>query len=396
MSSKASRRPATSAPRPAAAGASARATGAAGPGNAARAQSVAARAAEPPSFAERVRGAVDTGGKLLQRITGQSGGDIRREGTLTDPRSRGAVPLDRAFTEAKAQGQGFGEWLMERYAFQPKGERTTPADDRTLRVFLPGLNTPEPEASRRTANYADTLGQPMVHLHNGTNADAGFDGAEGIDYGTALAARGGLVSTPLLQSLVTLLRAALTGAEPQDVHAILYSDSTIAGSRAIAIVRGQMIDARVRAGKGKKDAQAEVDALLEKHLFVEMHGNVAADLPKGPRYVLWADEKDTITHNRPHPSLPPMGFSGRHRDADADALHVDYDGPFGGADAHNLEAVGVHAVRQTWAANGVRSSQELHDKHRRDERIDVPDTIRGDARRLWNPRNDPNWGTKKR
>lgn len=347
-----------------------------------------------PNLGDRLRGAAQTGGEVLQRVMGQGRGDIKRDGTLTDPKSRGAVPLDKALAEAKAQGLRFGDWLMERYAFGPKSE--TAPGDQTLRIFSPGLNTPEPEASRRTAYYAQTLGQPMVHLHNGTNADAGIQGADSIDYAAALAVRGGLKSTALLGSLVTILKSALTGAEPQDVHAILYSDSTIAGSRAIAIVRKQMIDTRVRAGKAADQAEAEVDRLLAKHLFVEMHGNVAADLPKGPRYVMWTDEADTITHGRPHPRLPEMGFSGRHRDPDANALYIDYDGPFGGADAHNLGSNGVHAVRQTWAANGVSSSQNLFDKHSRGERIAVPSTITGDASRLWNPRNDPNWGKQKK
>lgn len=363
-----------------------------GAGNAARIEQVSSKQKASGSQ-DRRGGMLDTGAKLLQRMTGHGKGDITREGTITDPGSRGMVPLDRAFAEAKAENQTFGDWLMARYAFKPGGQEKG-ASDGPLRIFAPGLNTPEPEASRRTAYYAEQLGQPMVHLHNGSNADAGFQGADGLDYATALAVRGGFKSTALLQSLVTLLNAALTGSEPQDVHAILYSDSTIAGSRAIGIVRQQMISTRVKAGKSKKDAEKEVDALLEKHLFVEMHGNVAADLPQGPRYVLWADEKDGITHNRPHSSLPEMGFSGKHRDSNANALYIDYNGPFGGADAHNLEASGVHAVRQTWAANGVGSSQELFDKHARGGKIAVPEHTGGDASRLWNPRNDPNFGKK--
>lgn len=383
-----SRQPAPAAPSPQA---PRRAPAVAGPSNAQQQGRLA-----QPNLGDQLRGAVQTGGQVLQRVVGQGRGDIEREGTFTDPQSRGAVPVDKAFAEAKAQGKSFGAWLMERYAFQPKGEKTTPAGDATLRIFSPGLNTPEPKATPRTAYYADKLGQPMVHLHNGSNDDAGFANADKIDYATALAVRSGLKSTPLLGSLVTLLKAALSGAEPQDVHAILYSDSTIAGSRAIAIVRKQMIESRQRKGMPADKAEAEVNRLLEKHLFVEMHGNVAADLPQGPRYVLWTDQSDTITHNRPHPRLPEMGFSGSHRDRDANALYIDYDGPFGGADAHNLESNGVHAVRQTWAANGVSSSQALFDKHSRGEGITVPSKITGDASRLWNPRNDPNWGKKKK
>jgi hypothetical protein len=370
-------------------------------GGAGKAPAAAVRSAAGPGNAalqERLgtvaSGAVTAAGDLAQRLTRRGAGDVRRDGTLTDPGSRKPVPMDQALAEAKASKQPLGAWMMERYAFQPKGERTTAPNDATLRFFSPGLNTPEPEASRRTAHYATALGQPMLHLHNGTNTDAKVPFADQIDYVTAAATRAGVGSTPLMNSMVKLLQAALTGAKPQDVHAILYSDSTIAGSRAIATVRQQMIEQRTRGGASRKAASAETDALLEKHLFVEMHGNVAADLPKGPRYVLWADEKDGLTHGEL--GGREMGLSGRQKDADAKALYVDYDGPFGGADAHNLGAVGVRAVRETWEANGVTSSQELLDKHEAGRGVRVPARTSGDAAKLWNPRNDPNWGKTKR
>jgi hypothetical protein len=361
------------------------------PGNAARQDALdRAKAA--------IGGALSTAATLAPRLAGRGRGDIEREGTLTDPRSRKPVPLDRAFAEARAQRQEFGEWLMERYAFKPSTPTVAP-NDNTLRIFSPGLNTPEPEASRRTAYYAEQIGQPMVHLHNGTNADAGIANAEMLDFAAAARTRAGIGSTPLLNSLVTILKTALSGADPQDVHAILYSDSTIAGSRAIGVVRRQLIETRVKGGKDTKAATAEVDALLERHLFVEMHGNVVEDLPRGPRYVLWSDVKDNITHGKMPVTGKDQGLSGvpgGRKDADARALHVDYDGPFGGADAHNLGAVGVHAVRQTWAANGVNSSQALYERNRGGAEVNVPSTVRGDASRLWNPRNDPSWGKGKK
>ena len=334
------------------------------------------------------RGAARLGGHMANSLQGKGSADMRREGTLTDPKGRGAVPLDRAMAEAKAQGQRFGDWLMARYAFQPSAPA---APDGTLRFFSPGLNTPEPVASQRTAYYADKLNQPMVHLHNGTNTDPAVPGSENIDYAMAMATRNTGRTTPLIDSMVRLLKAALTGAEPQDVHAILYSDSTIAGSKAITIVRQQMIAAR--ASKGAAAATKEVDALLRKHLFVELHGNVAADLPKGPRYVAWADRKDELTH-KPLPGGGALGLSGQNRDSEADVLYMDYDGPYGGADAHNLQAVGVHAVRQTWWANGVRDSEGLFDKAKGGAPVQPAQNIQGDKGKLWNPRNDPSWRPK--
>ncbi len=338
------------------------------------------------AIGDAAQGAARLGGHVVHSVQGRGSPDMRREGTLTDPKGGGAVPLDRAMAEAKAQGQTFGEWLMGRYAFQPSQPA---APDGTLRFFSPGLNTPEPEASKRTAYYADKLNQPMVHLHNGTNTDKSVPGSENLDYAMAMATRNTGRTTPLIDAMVRLLKGALTGAEPQDVHAILYSDSTIAGSKAIAIVRQQMIAARM--GKGKAAAEAEVDALLRKHLFVELHGNVAADLPKGPRYVAWADQKDDLTHKK-LPGGGELGLSGRHRDKDADVLYMDYAGPYGGADAHNLQAVGVHAVRQTWWANGVRDSEGLFEKAKGGASVKPAANITGDPGKLWNPRdNDPNW-----
>jgi hypothetical protein len=339
--------------------------------------------------------AASVGTQLLERATGQGKGDVQRDGTLTDPKGRGAVPLERAFAEAKAQHKTFGEWLMQRYAFQPgAGHQTTPSNDHTLRFFSPGLNTPEPEASRRTAYYADQLGQPMLHLHNGSNADAKMGHSDLLDYGSALTVRSGMRSTALISNMVTLLKSSLAGADPQDVHAILYSDSTIAGSRAIATVRTQLIAARRRQGKDERTAISETEALLKKHLFVEMHGNVAADLPSGPRYVLWTDRKDGINHQRPFGNMEEMGFNGSHPDTNAQALYVDYDGPYGGADAHNLAANGVHAVKATWAANGVSSSQDLYDRQAQGHQTKVPSQFKGDAKELWNPHNDPEFGKK--
>ena len=359
------------------------------PTTAARAPGRASNSAQQ----DRLRGAQSAvgtagrvGGYLAGRVTGTGGGDIRREGTVTDPKGGGAVSLDRAMSEAKAAGQTFGDWLMARYAFQPSAAGAAAKPGGPLRFFSPGLNTPEPMASSRTAYYADKLNQPMVHLHNGTNLDPSIPGSENIDYATAMATRNTGRSTALIDSMVRLLKAALTGAEPQDVHAILYSDSTIAGSRAIAIVRQQMVAARAKqGGPGAQEAAVkEVDALLRKHLFVELHGNVAADLPRGPRYVAWADRKDSLTH-KPLPGGGRLGLSGAHRDADADVLYMDYDGPYRGADAHNLQAVGVHAVRQTWWANGVQDSQGLHDKARRGEPVRPAANIQGDKGKLWNP-----------
>ena len=147
----------------------------------------------------------------------------------------------------------------------------------------------------------------------------------------------------------------------------------------------------MKKGMPKQKAIEEVHALLSKHLFVEMHGNVAKDLPQGPQYVLWADKKDPITHGKTGSVFSEMGFSGTQKDSNADVLYIDYDGPFSKTDAHNLQAVGVHAVRQTWWANGVRNSQELFALYKKQGFIRVPEKIIGDGGKLWDPHNNPDW-----
>lgn len=323
--------------------------------------------------------------------------DMRREGTFSDPRTGGAVDVGQARAEAGADQQRLGDHLMERYAFQPRGARTVAGDDRTLRLFAPGLNTPEPEASRRTQYYADHLGQPLVHLHNGTRQEAPVPGANRLDYlDNAVTRAVPDRSTDLIDSMTDVLSTALTGADPQDVHAILYSDSTLSGSRAIGRVRHQMVEARVAGGMAPEQATAEVEALLAEHLFVEMHGNVVDDLPAGPRYLLWADRKDGLTHQALPGTGGTVGLSARNPDADADAVYVEYDGPIGGEDAHNLAATGVHAVRATWAANGVSSSQELFERAKANGGQVAPHLpYEGDVTQLWNPANDPALQQKK-
>ncbi len=329
-------------------------------------------------------------------LQGVEADDMRREGTITDPHNGLAVRVPQAKAQAGWNHERFGDHLMNRYAFQPSGERTVAPDDNTLRFLAPGLNTPAAEAARRTQYYADHLGQPMVHLHNGTRQDAQSPMANRLDYleNTITRSVPGH-STDLIDSMSQVLSTALTGAEPQDVHAILYSDSTLAGSRAIGRVRQQMIESRVAGGMPPDRASAEVGALLEKHLFVEMHGNVVDDLPAGPRYMLWADRKDQLTH-QPLPGGKTAGLSARNPDNDANTVYVEYDGPIGGEDSHNLAATGVHAVRSTWAANGVSSSQELFERAKANGGQVAPHLpYAGDVTQLWNPANDPALQQKK-
>ena len=139
---------------------------------------------------------------------------------------------------------------------------------------------------------------------------------------------------------------------------------------------------------GREAAEKEVDALLREHLFVELHGNVSGDLVPGPRYIAWTDEKDNMTHTG-LPGGGELGFSGIQKDADAEVLYVDYNGPIGGGDAHNLAAVGVHAVNAVLELNGVKDQEALFELSRT-QPIKVPKDIKADLSELWDPANKPN------
>ena len=194
-----------------------------------------------------------------------------------------------------------------------------------------------------------------------------------------------------MRQLETLLQSALSGTEPSDVHAILYSDSTIGGTRAIANFRANEIRRRIaalppaRRRSSREAVTAEVDELLRKHLFVELHGNAAGDLPAGPRYMVWTDTEDQMT-NTELPWGGQLGRDGQNRDSDADAVYVDYDGPFSGGDG-KPRGGGIHVVRATLDANGVRTTEELYEKAQRGEKIVVPEGVKGDVSELWDPAN---------
>jgi len=215
--------------------------------------------------------------------------------------------------------------------------------------------------------------------------------ADSID---ALAVRAGLRSTEYMQQLQTLLQATLTGAEPQDVHAILHSDATIEGMRVVAEFKQKLIAQRLaklprsRRRAARAGITREVEQLLKKHLFIELHGNATPKLPTGPRYLVWTDEEDPVTHQElpqpqqsipgigphlPQHSLGPVGVSGKNRAApDPNVVYVDYDGPFPNWDSHNLTAGGIHVVKATLELNGVRTTEALHAKAMRGETIKVP------------------------
>ena len=326
---------------------------------------------------------------LQSMLSALNGSDIQREGSLTNPQdSTQSTTIDQVLQQRSSSGLSAA---VMQHAFHPKGGAA--ASDDSMRLFVPGLNTPEPEASRRTQIYADVLQESMVHMHNGTHLEAELPYADQIDYAVALMTRMGVKSSPLIDELTKLLSANFQQEVPEDVHLLLYSDSTIAGTQAISKLRKGEIARRMAAlapakrRSSRQQITEQVDELMRKHLFVELHGNAVSDLPMGPRYLLWTDTEDPLSHKALPWSDQTLGLHANNRDDNPDAVYVDYDGPYKNYDAHNLAAGGVHVVKETLRLNGVTSSQELHEKASRGEKILVPRSVQGNPRELWNPHN---------
>ena len=109
---------------------------------------------------------------------------------------------------------------MQRYGLQPRINENREPDTNTLRVMVPGLNTPEPETSRRTALYANVQGQAMMHLHN--YLDIQLPATDQLDYASAALTRLGVQETELMRQLETLLQSATLDANEVRTTEELY------------------------------------------------------------------------------------------------------------------------------------------------------------------------------
>ena len=128
-----------------------------------------------------------------------NGPDIQREGTFSHPTDRSqGTSVDQVLEQQQANGTSLGSAVMQQ-AFHPKSGENSPENG--MRLFVPGLNTPEAEAARRTQVYADVLGESMAHIHNGTHLEADLPYADQIDYVVALTTRMGIKSSPLIDEL---------------------------------------------------------------------------------------------------------------------------------------------------------------------------------------------------
>lgn len=313
--------------------------------------------------------------------------DRLREGTFTIPGNPSfSVTVKDVANQVKALG-GLNAALMGDVAFHPRsGNGVQPG---VTRVFIPGLNTPEPEASRRTQYYVDRLGLSMAHLHNGTSLteevlrpSRGFLDAwvpaNKRDWLDAMMIRRGKRDSPLGNKVADLLEAAYADPKAGLLDMAWYSDATIAGQRGMETFKQRMV------AKGK--SLEEVEKWLKAHVLVELHGNACTHLPVGPRYLVWTDRNDPLT-TKPEGNHH-TGVDGRCPDKhNRDAVYVDYEGPLskaGDFESHNLAAGGIHVVAEILKRNGVTTPEQLWEKAQQGPlKIPAKGDVAPDLRERW-------------
>lgn len=326
--------------------------------------------------------------------------DYDREGRISVP---GAPDWSASLEGIAAKADGDLARAFTPLTLTPKsGKQPEPG---VISVFIPGLNTPEPEASRRTQIYVDHLDTPMANMANGSRESLGdFDplgfGPFKVEAGRRDWLSAGLTylslrTPPLSQKVADLLALNFAQAEPQKVRLSFYSDSTISMVQGLKLFTKQEVERRMdqlkAEGKNprRRDVEAQVKQDLHDKVFIELHGNACYSLPEGPRYLVWTDKNDSLTFGK-NPFAPQgkTGVSGKHPDPDyKDVVYIDYEGPFSdkGFNAHNLAANGIYTVAETLRRNGVENGEELYELAKSGRGLDIPQKgeVAGVAEELW-------------
>jgi hypothetical protein len=341
--------------------------------------------------------------------------DEAHDGRFSVPGSNGTVSRDSVFAQADPAA-----FIRDNLSYGNSGN--------VLTVFIPGLNTPEPESERRLQQqYSPRLNnRQMAHRHLGSDNDQGpadftLDPAIAAALQTqagALSAAGvmpslrtengvtyariepgqrdrveavfvdlGLLETEIMRSTKALLTSQLERpGGPQQLNLMLYSRGSIDGAAAI---KGWVDDFTARNSArmgGPEAARGEATRLLRENVLVETLGNSTRNFPDGPMYIHWSATNDPLTSQVGATSRNPQGGG-------QNAVYAHYDGIYQGFDAHNFGAVGAAALQLTLELNGVASSRALYDQVRAGTPLVQPtsDQVRqriqqtnGDAW-LWNP-----------
>lgn len=134
-----------------------------------------------------------------------------------------------------------------------------------------------------------------------------------------------------MDSMEQVLEANFSEAEPKEIHALFYSDGTIGGLQVIENFRSNEIQRRLhkmpfhRRISKVNEVKKEVEVLVQKYVFVELHGNAAPDLPIGSEYLIWVDKEDQMIHNELQFGLGNMAMHGANRSDTLNASYIDYD-----------------------------------------------------------------------
>jgi hypothetical protein len=310
--------------------------------------------------------------------------DEGNDGSMSVPGSEGTASMQDILSQPDP-----ARFISEHLSFG-KGRPGEP-----LTVFVPGLNTPEPESERRLEQqYSPVLGdRRMAHLHLGSDQDQGpvqftvdpslvrplqaqlpalqaaglapqitqRDGqtfailaAGQRDRVEAALVSAGLLETQVMTSVKGLLQSQLEGpGGPKKLNLMLYSRGSIDGGAAIASWVEDFTQ-RNASKLGREGAKAQAQKLLSDNVLVETFGNANRRFPDGPKYIHWSAINDPLTSSVGSTATNPQGGG-------KGAVYVHYTAPYKGFDAHNLGAVGVQATRLTLELNGVDDPRKLYE-----------------------------------
>lgn len=319
-------------------------------------------------------------------------------------KSCAALNFDRVMTQPDPIA-----FLKEHMRFHPAcGTIAGTAADEEMVIFSPGLNTlhmirpgweKERTTPQRLQRYVDILQRPMAQLHIGTDMDQGpavvlnlsdralaflrmcqpllrrigFDPAvldntvelsrAHRDYLEAAMSQVGY-ARPLFQAhVLRLLEFNETAQRP--LVLMPYSRTTGEVGGALRQYKAGFIKryTEKHAFMARFRARGAVEELLRQTLTVVSYGNIEMRWPDGPAYIHVSCLSDRPEGRGTDMLTGKIGVNReRTRFAGEDAVFLNFDGMYSGAEPHNLGAVGVQGIRIAMNLNGVDTFRGLWEK----------------------------------
>lgn len=291
----------------------------------------------------------------------------------------------------------FGDFVYNHLSFGPDVRNTYKGRPVTS-IFVPGLNTPEPEARRRLRDqYSRILGKKMAHLHTGTRyfqpntyffrvdpaVAAGFEQVKSqllaisgncqpeISYGglsgqpemilewfeadhcETFFGITGFFESNVVNAVSQIIQYQLAAANPTVVELWGYSRSTV-DATSLGVVKG--IKAHIAATQpdvAPEIAYAETIEALADRLVIITLGTVSPRLPRGiPQLHAYS-----VAPN-PDPLTATVDMTLKADDAGRTVL-FSFPGQVPGFDAHNAGVQTLPALRAWLDKNGYASVVEL-------------------------------------